>query len=121
MTTSAIFQAAYALVLHLVIAMVLVRKYIRTRDAGFIWLGAAVVVWPVVSNLLNQGEHLLVDRIIRHQPVSIFPFNLVERGDIAISSTMAALAWGEQIIGVGLLLVAVLFLSANRSRTSVSS
>ena len=37
-----------ALALHLVLAVVLVRKYLQTRDVGFVWLGMAVVIWPVI-------------------------------------------------------------------------
>jgi hypothetical protein len=38
--------AVTALLLHLAIAVILVRKFIQTRDIGFIWLGAAVVIGP---------------------------------------------------------------------------
>jgi hypothetical protein len=41
--------AISALVLYLAIAVILVRRYLRTRDIGFIWLGAAVLVWPIIS------------------------------------------------------------------------
>ena len=45
-----------ALLLHLAIAVVLVRKYARTRDVGLVWPGVAVVVWPIVSRLLDLGS-----------------------------------------------------------------
>ena len=32
---------ALVVILHLAIAVFLVRKYVRTRDVGFIWLGSA--------------------------------------------------------------------------------
>jgi hypothetical protein len=64
---------ALSLVLHIAIAVVLVRKYLRTRDAGFVWLGVAVVIWPPVSRLLDYGERLLIDRPIKGQPVGYYP------------------------------------------------
>jgi hypothetical protein len=54
--------AVTALLLHLAIAVILVRKFIQTRGIGFIWLGAAVVAWPLLSKLLDAGERVLIDR-----------------------------------------------------------
>ena len=44
-----------ALVSPLALAIVLVRKYLRTCDMGFVWLGVAGVIWPLVSGLLVSG------------------------------------------------------------------
>jgi hypothetical protein len=81
--------AAFALFLHLVIAVVLVRKYVRTRDVGLIWLGVAVVVWPLVPPLLGAGERVFIDRLGRHQSVGLYPFSLVARGDMILGSLVA--------------------------------
>jgi hypothetical protein len=51
-----------ALISPLALALVLVRKYIRTRDVGFVWLGLAGVIWPLVSGLLVSG--LLVSGLL---------------------------------------------------------
>jgi hypothetical protein len=71
---------ASALVLHIAIAAILVRQYVRTRDVGFVWLGVAVVIWPGVSRLLGGGERVFIDRLIRHQSVGFYPFTLVAAG-----------------------------------------
>ena len=72
--------AALAVVLHFVIAIILVRKYLRTRDVGFVWLGVAVVIWPLVSLLLERGERSLIDRVVHHRVVGFYPFSLVSMG-----------------------------------------
>jgi hypothetical protein len=108
--------AALAVALHIAIAVVLVRKYIRTRDAGFIWLGIAVVIWPVLSRLLDGGERVFIDRVIQHQPVGLYPFSLVERGDMTMGQLVLAFSVGEQLIGIVLLLVAVLYLYRTNAR-----
>jgi hypothetical protein len=107
--------AALALVLHVVIAVVLVREYLHTRDVGFVWLGGAVVIWPLVSRLLRHGEDVLIDRLVRGRVVGFYRFTLVERGQMSIGGLMASLNLLEQVIGVALLLVAVLYLSRTKS------
>jgi hypothetical protein len=112
---------ASALLLHLAIAVVLLRKYLRTRDAGFIWLGVAVVIWPLASPLLQLGERSLIDRVVHHQSVGVYPFSLVEHGQMTIGSLIFDLGVVQQLIGVGLLLVAVLYLSKTNSHTTVQA
>jgi len=106
---------AATLLLHLAIALILMRTYLRTRDAAFIWLGGAVVIWPFVSNALNAGERVLVDRTLRHEWVAFYPFTLVERGEVTMGSLISSLAILQQLVGVCLLLVAVFYLSRTAS------
>jgi hypothetical protein len=107
--------AVAALLLHLAIAVILVRKFIQTRDIGFIWLGGAVVIWPLLSRLLDAGQHVLIQRILSHQWTAVYPFTLVERGQMTLGSLVASLALCQQLIGVCLLLIAVLYLSKTRT------
>ncbi len=109
---------ALALVLHLAIAAVLVRKYLRTRDVGFVWLGVAVVIWPLVSRMLEHGELVLIDRLVKGQQVGYYPFSLVERGQMSIGGLMTSLNLLQQLVGVGLLLVAVLFLYKTKGNSN---
>ena len=109
--------AAATLLLHFAIAVILVRKYLRTRDVGFVWLGGAVVIWPLVSNLLNAGERVLVDRTFKHEWVAFYPFTLVERGEMTMGALISSLAILQQLVGVCLLLVAVFYLSRTTSNT----
>ena len=111
--------AALAVVLHFVIAIVLVRKYLRTRDLGFVWLGVAVVIWPLVSLLLELGERSLIDGIAHHRVVGFYPFSLVEHGQMTIGGLVASLSLVQQLIGICLLLVAVLYLSKTKNPTDL--
>ncbi len=109
-----------ALVLTLAIAIILVRQYLRTRNIGFVWLGVAVVIWPVVSRLLALGEQSLIDRIrFRHQFVGFYPFTLVESGQMTFGSLIVSLDLIQEVIGICLMLVAVLYLSKPRSTTQL--
>jgi hypothetical protein len=108
---------ASALVLYVAIAAILVRQYLRTRDVGLVWLGLAVIGWPAVSRLLEIGEKVFIDRLIRHQPVGFYPFTLVASGQITIGSLMTSFAVFQKLIGVCLLLVAVLYLSRAKTQT----
>jgi hypothetical protein len=99
-----------ALALHLAIAFILVRRYLRTRDIGFIWLGVAVVVWPLISRLLEAGERVS----IRNQSV-IYPFSLIESGQMTAGALVTSLALSQQLVGVCLLLIAVIYLAKAKS------
>jgi hypothetical protein len=105
------------LLLHLAIAVLLVRQYIRTRDVGFVWLGAAVVIWPLISRLLDASERVLVARILNNQWVGVYPFTLIKSGQMRISSLITSLSLLQQLIGVCLLLIAIFYLSKTKSNS----
>ena len=117
----AIILAALALVLHLAIGVIPVQKYLRTRDVGFVWLGAAFVIWPLVSRLLQQGDRFLIDRIVHCEPVEFYPFSLVERGRMTIGGLVASFNRLQQLIGVCLLLIAALYLSGTKTATNLQA
>jgi len=102
--------------LYLAIATILIRKFLRTRDAGFVWPGVAVVVWPLVSRLLEQGERVLIGHVARGEMTGVYPFSLIERGELTLGSLAACLTLLQQLAGVSLLLVAVLCLSRHEMR-----
>ena len=86
----ALIAAGY--VLYLVIAILLVRTYRRTNDVGFIWLGTAVLVWPVVARLLESALRFNVGRV----------------------APLAHLS--QQVFSLALLLIAVLYLSKTKNQ-----
>src|SRR5262245_54384296 len=77
-------------VLFLIVAVLLVRTYQRTREIGFLWLGAAVLVWHLVGRFLGLA---------------------VSRGSAPTFATMgellAMVQSAQQILGLVLLIVAV--------------
>lgn len=113
--------AAFAVFLHFAIAVILVRKYMRTHDAGFIWLGVAVVVWPLVTRLLTRLQSFYIDRLIKHQFVGFYPFSLVESGKTSLGSLVASVQLVEQLVGVCLLLIAVTYLYKGRDGGELES
>jgi hypothetical protein len=95
--------------LYVALGGVLIRKYLRTRDAGFIWLGVAAVLWPMASPLL--------DSVVMGRIISGHSSSQMTMGEIA---SLAGLV--QQTISLGLLLVAVLYLSSTkRGRTSLTA
>jgi len=88
----------------------IIRKYLRTRDIGFIWLGVAVVIWPIVSRVLDRGKDDFIFRLLRHERVGFFPFALVEHGRMSVGSLDATFVLFQRLIGIGLLMVAVFYL-----------
>jgi hypothetical protein len=109
-----------ALVSPLALAIVLVRKYLRTRDIGFVWLGVAGVIWPLVSGLLVSGL-LIQDKavMITNHFFRFYPFSLRRQ---ATAGSVVVVLWSlQQLIGVGLLLVAVLYLHRMKSNSNVQT
>jgi uncharacterized membrane protein len=108
--------AALTLICYIAIVALLARQYLRMRDLGLIWLAVAVIVWPFLSRMLQTGEKVFIDRLVLHQPVGLFPFSLVEKGEMTIGRLVLLLTYTQQLIGVVLLLVAVLYLSKMNRR-----
>jgi hypothetical protein len=106
------------LLLQITVIGVLVRKYIRTRDAGFLWLGAAVVLWPAFTALLSHPQNALVTRLASDQRVDWYPANLVQSGDLTIGTFAMSINMLEQLVGMLLLLIAVFYLGRSRGLAS---
>jgi len=106
--------AGLTAICYIAIVALLTRQYLRMRDPGLIWLAIAVVLWPLMSEMLQAGEKVFIDRLIHQQPVGLFPFSLIESGQITIGSLMLFFAYTQQLVRVVLLLVAVLYLSRMR-------
>ena len=100
MTVLIVLLAALVAVLYLAIAAVLLRRYLGSREIGFAWLGMAVVVWPLLSRLLQ----LLIGRL------GSGPF--ATRGEFLVTLTYA-----REIVGLVLLFVAVFSLSKTSQPT----
>ena len=94
--------------MYLALIAALVVRYIHTRDVGFLWLGLAIVVWPLVAGLASRfGVRPIIDRIAAGEKVGVYPFTLVESGRLTLGSLMMIFAYLQTIIRQGLLLMAV--------------
>ena len=85
-------------VMYLAVAILLVQTYRRTRDVGFIWLGVAVLVWPLVA----RGLGVVIER------GGIGPFPIT-------GPLVALVRLGQQISSLVLLMVAVLRLGKSKT------
>ena len=107
------------LLFDIIVALVLARSYASTRDAGFLWLGAAVIVWPFVSGWLQVGQQYLVNRV-NHHPAVLFTF-LRGHAEFTINDlldVLNTLTVLRSVVGAGLMLVAVVYLGRSRSARS---
>lgn len=77
-------------------------------------MGVTVLIWPGVSRLLERGEMVLLLRASRGQWGGFFPFSLVAQGRMTVGSLLMILSELDLIVGAGLLLIAVLYLSKTR-------
>jgi ABC-type polysaccharide/polyol phosphate export permease len=103
--------SAILFVLYLALAAILLRKYKSTGDTGFLWLGAAVVLWPILSNVLNQAADFLIRHSAHGHPSAANPS----------SSFVTVLTFLEQAIGIGLVMVAVYVLAKAREKFEPSA
>lgn len=104
--------------LYIALALALVSKYMRTRDPGFIWLGVAVILWPLCTYWLNQTEANLLNRVIRGQPVGFYPFNLIASRRMTVPEFIRLNGSVQQLIGAALLLVGVMFLGRTKRESA---
>lgn len=110
MTYPAFTVVIVQVVLAVAIAVVLVRKYLHTRDIGFIWLGIAAVVWPFVSGFLAECLRMLIHRSINGDPVAVYPLSLIGHGEITYGAVLVVFNMTRQVIATALMLVAILYL-----------
>jgi hypothetical protein len=96
--------------LRLVIGVILIRKYSLTRQIGYVWLGVAVVVWPLIVLMLSGAERMLLASYSSGQLNGVYPFSLVQQGQATIGGLVGLFNIFESMIGIILLLVAVLLL-----------
>jgi hypothetical protein len=96
-TLTASILIAFSMVgLQVAIVILLARKYLRTREVGFIWLGAAAVIWPLMSRLLDWEKQFVIESHWLKGYIGNF---------------MTLTNFMQQFIGTILLFLAVLYLS----------
>src|ERR1035437_357676 len=103
-------------VLYLAVAVLLVWKYRRTRDVGFLWLGLPLVLLPIVALPLALWLQVGVDRLALGQQVSAFPFTLVAQGRLTMGGLLTLLNLVEHVVWGVLSLVAVMAIGPHRAK-----
>ena len=99
-----------AVLLYVAIIVALIHKYRRTGDRGFLWLGVPLVILPILGVPLDHWLHLAIDRLASGGRIGFFPFTLVEQGTMSLGSLVFLLTAVRQLVGAGLILVAILML-----------
>ncbi|MDD5677901.1 MAG: hypothetical protein PHW60_07910 [Kiritimatiellae bacterium] len=105
---------ATTFVLYALAAVLLVRKYRGTRDAGFLWLGLPLVLLPLVALPLGFWLQAGIDRLTLGQQVSTFPFSLIEQGRITMGGFLTLLNLVEHVVWGVFALVAILAFNGRR-------
>ena len=96
--------------LYLALAFVLMRKYKNTGDAGFIWLGVAVILWPFLSSLLGWTGQMVIGHFASQADA--------HKGGGPLAGSYIPMLFGflGQVIGLGLLFYAVRLLAEGREK-----
>ncbi|HTV06842.1 MAG TPA: hypothetical protein VME86_15845 [Acidobacteriaceae bacterium] len=111
-----LFMTLAVFALYMVLAWMLLRKYKRTGDTGFLWLGAAVILWPFLSSLLVSAGHYMVQHFMNGHVARAHVKRV--HGAIEVNALPAILASFQRLIEIGLLLVSVHFLAKNRESSA---
>jgi hypothetical protein len=106
------------ILLYVAVAVILVRKYLRIRDIGLVWLGIAAVGWPWVSGWIERKGRILALHARNGNGIGFFPFNQISREEISVGSFFLSLHLFLNLIGVSLLLIAVIYLFKRKSDTA---
>jgi hypothetical protein len=115
-----ILAAAVLFVLYLALASVLIRKYKSTGDVGFLWLGVAIILWPIASNVIVgwSGHALMQHALSNHH--SAKPNGLSKSGAAFASDVSALLDLLQRAVELVLVMFAVRFLYKSADKTVVS-
>jgi len=106
-----------ALMLYIAVAVILVRRFRKTGDKGFLWLGLPLVVSPMVALPLALWLQVGVNRLIAGQEANNFPFSLVQQGRLSMGALLTVLNLVQHVIWGVSALVAVLVLKGTKKET----
>ncbi len=96
-----------SILITILAVVALIVQFIRTRNVGFLWLIAAIFVWPRIGSFVI---HSVLQHFAAHQPMNWYPANLVQQGRISAGTFFSSLAAVQGIIAMLLLLVAIFYL-----------
>ena len=86
-----------------------------TRNSGFIWLGAALALWPGLwAVLAHTVIRPSLDQLAGGGQARMFSFTLVQQGRITAGWLVMCLSYIQSIGEYVLLLIAVVKLAAQR-------
>ncbi|MGB6871062.1 MAG: hypothetical protein WBD93_15725, partial [Acidobacteriaceae bacterium] len=77
----------------------------------------AVVVWPLLSRLIDRASLIALRSSPNGQAVQYFPYDLARRGTVSLGSLVQVISSLEQLIGIALVLTAVFYLCRMKTKT----
>ena len=95
-------------VLFVVIAVALARKYRQLGQAGFLWLTMPLALLPLVGVVIANWIKGSVDGLHATPPNVTFPFSLVESGRMSLGSLLSFLNTAQHLVWSTLVLVGII-------------
>ncbi len=96
-------------VTQLALLTALALRYARTRDAGLLWLAAAVVALPVLAFTLSRVYSGQMDNLLsRRGTVWLWPLTAVKHSRLSLGESTMIIAYVQHFVRDGLILVALL-------------
>jgi hypothetical protein len=102
------------LLMYVALTAILIRRYWQTRDIGFVWLSAALIIWPLLSSVADRGEVAMLGRMYPQNSNGVFSVPFLEGGQLTIGDFLFWTLLLNRLVGVSLLLIAVFCLSRPR-------
>jgi hypothetical protein len=109
LSTILIAVAILTLGLYVGIAWNVVTKYRQTRNVGFLLLGAGVLLWPLLGQILwATFGRTLIER--GSGAPGVFPFSGVTGGGVSLGDFVAVSAYASHAVQAGFILFGILLL-----------
>ncbi|HEV2576168.1 MAG TPA: hypothetical protein VGU25_03050 [Acidobacteriaceae bacterium] len=109
------FLVAVVLVLYVALTVLLIRKYLRTHNTGFLWLGAAIVLWP---SLMDLFRYVFISPVIHGHSAPGLLGALLSSSHVSPGVLLVSVSNIENSIRLLLLIIAVVFLSRPSIRSA---
>ena len=100
-------------VLLIVLGILLIRRYLATRNVGFLVLAVALVAWPFLLWPLDVLVRSQLDASLRGGAVA-YPFTLVTEGRATAGTVVAFISYARESIRLALMIWGFVLLSRHR-------
>lgn len=108
----------FLIFIYWVVALyVLVQRYRRTHEEGYVWFIGALVVWPMLRSGWTIIESEYITRLTNEMPANFFPFSLVTRGFLTVGELLTISQYVYQLVYGILIIVAIVKLNPARERS----
>ncbi len=92
------------------LAVLLVSRYLTTRNVGYLVLAVALVAWPVLLTPLDLYTKAQVDAVLNGGEVS-YPFTLAAEGGATVGDVVAFLGYARDTVRLLLIFLGFVLLA----------